>query len=132
MLADTRTAIFDHLAGWPSLADVPVLGVLPDDINEVPCVVVGRPSLSPSPEVAIDQIDTGVFVVGRRINDTAAQPELEQLADQVLLALYAPLVAVPGGAAFELRADPQTVTVAALEHPCYLVTVSTPSPQPCG
>jgi hypothetical protein len=131
MIASTRAAIAAHLAAWPGLTGIPVLDVMPDDVNEVPCVVVGRPSLAPSRDQLVDQIETTCVVVGRRLNDSGAQPELDGLADTVLLAAFAKIDGLMSWAATEVRADPQTTVVAGMEHPVYLVTLTTVEPRPC-
>lgn len=132
MIAETRAALAAHLRATASLAGVTVLDVMPDDINDVPCIVIGRPSLAPSREAQVDQMETTCFVVGRRLNDAGAQPELDALADAVLIAAFSRIDGIPSRGAVEVRADPQTVSIGGMEHPVYLVTLTTVEPRPCG
>lgn len=132
MIATVRAAIATHLRETASLANVTVLDAMPDDLNDVPCLVVGRPSMQPSRDANVDEYRTTVFAVGRRLNDSGAQPELEALADAVLVAAFARIEDLVPGLAVEVRADPQTVAVAGVEHPVYLVTLVTVEPRPCG
>lgn len=132
MIASIRTAIAEHLRGSASLSGVTILDTMPDDLNEVPCLVVGRPSMQPSRDANVDEYQTTVFTVGRRLNDSGAQPELDALADAVLVAAFSRIEDLVGSLAVDVRADPQTVAVAGVEHPVYLVTLTTVEPRPCG
>jgi hypothetical protein len=132
VIAETRSSIAEHLRTTPSLAGVTVLDQMPDDLNDVPCLVVGRPSIAPGRESQVDEVETVVFVVGRRLSDSGAQPELDALADAVYAAAFARIVGLPGIGSIEVRADPNTTAIAGVEHPVYLVSLTTVAPRPCG
>lgn len=82
MITSTRSAIADVLrTRFPA---VPVLGDLPDDLAEVPAIVVGRPTVSEGDSEALLDLQTPVWLIGRRIEGTGSDSELDALADSVL------------------------------------------------
>lgn len=111
MIREIRAGLAKALAGL----DVPVWTFLPDDLNEIPCVVVRQPTMQA--DVQLYAATVPVIVVGRRLNDEDAQAELDDLADAVVGGLRGPDVAIS-------TIEPGTVTVAELVHPAYSVTVA--------
>jgi hypothetical protein len=87
----------------------------PDDVNDVPCAVVDRPS------VALDgqhhTFTTAVVVIGRRDGSADAQDELDAFTSWAMHALAGPEIAVQ-------RVDPSTATIAELTYPSYTITVA--------
>ena len=105
---------------------VPTYGWLPDSPAELPCQVVGRPSLRESGTAGVMTATLDVTLLGRRISDEDSQMELDTLADQLFLAL---------GGTKNMRVGelivrctlflPGTVPVAELTYPAYIASVST-------
>lgn len=129
MISDARQAVYDVLFAASSSLDVEVHRFLPDDVNSVPCLVVGRPTISPGSQSTIYDVDVPVYVVGRRLDDESAQEDLDRLADGVFSILAGRVPGLFGGV--ELRADPQTSTVASNEVPVYVIGVRSASPLAC-
>ena len=116
-LGSIRQGIADHIAQvWPA-----VFAYVPDDIAELPCVVVGPFSLAKS--VTGWTATVPVLTLGRPINTFDAQRELEELMWSVVQQLErvkAP--AVPGLKPTTVSADTQNV--AGLDIPAYEITVT--------
>src|SRR5262245_20718631 len=117
-----RSVVGDLLAGRSS---APVYTFLPDDIAELPCLVVGRPTMRESRTAGVSTQTLTVTLLGRRISDEDSHFELDTLGDE----LYANL----GGTKsvhhgrLHLRCTlfvPGTVTVAGQEMPAYLADVA--------
>lgn len=131
MIADYRAAVAAHMSGQPDLVDLPVHSFLPDDVNEVPCLVVGRPSYYPGREAGVDNLDVPLYVVGRRLHDEEAQVELDQWTDLVLVHAMQRIPGPPQ-VSTAVRASPETVQVAGSDFPAYVVTLTLAAPTPCG
>lgn len=123
IITDFRAAVVDVLT---STASVPVIGFLPDDVAELPVLVVGRPSIREAGIKALMALSLDVTLLGRRISDDDSQAELDALADELFTNL--------GGTRNVKSNDlmlrctlilPATVLVAGLEYPAYLATVTT-------
>lgn len=123
MIVEFRRAVTELLARTSS---VPVIGYLPDDVAELPCLVVGRPSIQETATPALMRLSLDVSLLGRRVSDNDSQAELDALADQMFTNL--------GGTRNVKRNDlimrctlilPATVIVAGSEYPAYLATVTT-------
>lgn len=82
MLDGFRQAVYNLIA--LDLKAVAVWHTVPDDIAELPCVVVGRPAATESPEtkMAFD-MSLEVFVLARRQQAGDYEKELLTLADEV-------------------------------------------------
>ena len=87
----------------------------PDDVTDVPCVVVDRPTVTS--DVQHHVFTTPVVVIGRRDNTTDAQQELDDAAVRVAFLITGPDYAVT-------RIEPSTATVADQTYPSYTLTVS--------
>lgn len=88
MITAIRQKLADALVGAPWPAHL----YPPDDVAELPCYVIQRPSLSY--DVQFATATTFVDVIGRRLNDDEAQQELDDAADAARQALIGPEVAV--------------------------------------
>jgi hypothetical protein len=88
MITEIRQMIADALASAPW----PVHPFEPDDVNELPCYVVSRPSLT------FDVLDATatvpVYAIGRRLNDAESQAELDAATDAAWEALLGPSIGV--------------------------------------
>lgn len=102
----------EFLAAQLKGLDCPVWTFKPDDLTEVPCVVVDKPTLTIN--VQLMEVTCSVIVIGRRTNDEDAQTELDDLAEAAMLALRGPDVNVS-------LVEPIQVTVAELNHPGYRI-----------
>lgn len=113
MIREVRDALVKELTD----SDAPwsVYGYKPDDVNDVPCVVVDRPSLTIN--VQHNVFTTPVVVIGRRDGSEDAQRELDEVTSWVARNLAGPEFAVT-------RVEPATASVADLTYPAYEVTVS--------
>jgi hypothetical protein len=137
MISETRQALYDHLVplaqppSGPSVSEALALRRwLPEDVTELPCAVVGRPTAVRSREAAaIFDLLTPVYVIGRRLNDDDAQAELDIYTDLVFGRLTQPISGLAGRT--ELRLDPSTVQIAEQTYPDYIITVTTSSPLAC-
>lgn len=87
----------------------------PDDITDVPCIVVDRPSIVL--DVQMWTVTGQVVVIGRRIGSRDAQDELDALTSWAMGALAGPDLAVQ-------RVDPSTATIAEHTYPAYTITVA--------
>jgi len=99
-----------------NLASAPwsVYSYKPDDVTDVPCVVVDRPSVDVN--VQHHTFSTPVVVIGRREGSEDAQVELDEVTSEVSRLLAGPELAV-------MRIEPATAAVAELVHPAYRITV---------
>lgn len=121
MLAAFRAEVAGTLLA--ALPDVPLWGTIPEDVNELPCVVVGLPGTRQAAERVVHNLSASVYVIGRRTSAGGAEDELVDLADRVFLALGGTRgTKSPGGQVIGVsRVDPRQLTVAGQEVPAYLV-----------
>jgi hypothetical protein len=121
MLAQFRSEVVATLA----VVAVPLWDVLPDDVAELPCLVVGRPSARQTSTAVVFDLGLQVFVIGRRQQAGAAEAELVELADDVMTALGGTRGkrAPSGGTIAVTRADPRILTIAGQDCPAYTVEV---------
>lgn len=119
MYAEFHAAVYELLVA--AVTDVGVWDYVPDDINEVPCVVVGRPSGAATFPVVVFDLELPVYVVGRR-QQAGSEAELLALVDR----LFTVLGETRGAADWKVaRVAPTVVTIAGLECPAYTVEVHT-------
>jgi len=92
---------------------------LPDDVTQVPCVVIGRPSIEDGVSIVAADflVSVPVMVLGRPVRDDDAQQQLDQVADLVIDRLVQEQ---------PISVTPETESVAGLTYPAYLITVSVP------
>lgn len=107
------------------LPDVALWDEIPDDIAELPCVVVGRPGGRQTATAVVFDLTLSIFVVGRRQQAGGSEVELVELADAVFNALGATRGAKsPGGIVIGVtRVDPRLLSIAGQECPAYTVEV---------
>lgn len=108
MIAEIRAMLARSL----STLDWPVYQYKPDDLNEVPCFVVDRPSVDVDVQTYIARC--AVLVIGRRINDDDAQEELDRVTEAAMLAIRGPDINVS-------TVEPVVAMVAELTHPAYRI-----------
>ena len=121
MLADLRAAcvtvaetVSDHV--WSTL---------PDDVSELPCVVIGLPELGPESEVVFDA-SCDVYVIGGR-NGAGHEDELITLTD-VVLAAFGGSRGHKSSTVGVLAVDtvrPTRLNIAGTEFPAYTLSVAT-------
>jgi hypothetical protein len=100
---------------------LPLHHFVPDDVAELPCIVLGPPSLADGEPGTFD-LTCEVYVCGRRIGDADSQHELDQYADQIITILGG----VKGRHNLAVTAaTPQLVPVAGSDIPTYRITVET-------
>lgn len=91
-----RENVYDLLVG-KAPSDTAITHYLPDDVAELPVVVVGRPAGSFRGTDLGVEIRVPVHVIGRKFADDGAQIEHDQLTDEILGILWdndIPLIAV--------------------------------------
>ena len=108
-----------------AMPTVPLWDVIPDDVNELPCVVVGRPGARQSNARVVFDLSVQVFVIGRRQQAGGSEDELVSLCDDVFLALGGTKgTKSPSGEVIApRRLDPRTLSVAGYDVPAYSVEV---------
>jgi len=113
MIRELRQKVADELKSMGS--EWPVYPYKPDDVNEIPCFVVDRPTLTVDVQHYI--FTTSVIVIGRRDGTEDAQSELDETTSWALKMLPGPELAVQ-------RVDPIVATVAEYSYPAYQITVA--------
>jgi hypothetical protein len=123
VLATFRAEVVAVLA--VALPDVAQWDEIPDDIAEVPCLVVGRPGARQTSTAVVFDLDLSVYVIGRRQRAGGAEDELTDWADKVLAALGGTRGARgPSGLTVAVvRIDPRQLSIAGQECPAYAVQV---------
>ena len=128
MLTGFRAAVTDLLdteldtvPGGP----VPVYGTYPDDLNEVPCVVVGYPAAREDTRSrVVFDLALEVLVIGRRVQAGDSESELTTLTDAVWVVFNGTRAVKHATYSLAARAlAPRLVTVAGAECPAYTITV---------
>jgi hypothetical protein len=123
MLVEFRQAVVDVLndklptptAIWDSV---------PDDVAELPCIVVARPSSKQTSTAVVFDLAIDVIVLGRRQEAGSAEAELVALADDVWTVLGGTRGNQDG--VFDLGVtgvDPRVVSVASNDVPAYVIEV---------
>ena len=111
MITKLRRMVASNLENAPW----PVYSYKPDDVNEIPCIVVDRPTIEIN--VQHHTVSLPVVVIGRRDGTEDAQTELDDTASEVARMLAGPELAVE-------RIEPATAGVAELVYPAYQITVA--------
>ena len=116
VVATLATAL-PNVAGWD---------VIPDDVNELPCYVVGRPGGRPANEKIVMDLSLQVFILGRRQQAGGSEDELVALADDVFTALGGTRgTKSPSGEVVTVsRVDPRTLSIAGNDVPAYSIEVT--------
>lgn len=126
MLSGLRSAVADLL---DAEFDVDVYGRVPDDVNALPCMVVGYPSASPAAESAVFDRSVTVYVIARRVDADDAEGELITLADEAFVALGGTRGVRSLDGSLHLSVEGiahRVVQIAGLDHDAYLLTVESP------
>jgi len=132
MLTETRTALstaVEALALTTGTGEpVEIWDRLPDDVNALPCVVVGLPRATPSIEAGVVfNCSTIVYAIGRRVDADDPEGELTTLADALFDGLGGTRGMRAGGDHFVIETiAPQIIAVAGIDHDAYLLTVDSP------
>jgi len=121
VFAEFRTEVVGSLQA--ALPDVPLWAIIPDDVAELPCIVVGRPGGRPGRERVVIDLTLQVFVLGRRQQAGGNEDELIALVDRVFVALGGTRgTKSPGGEVIAVaRVDARTLSVAGIDVPAYSV-----------
>lgn len=121
MLADVRAAVYDIV----STADIlPVWDVIPDDPNEVPCAVIGRPLAAQTTTAVVFDMVLEIIVVGRRQQAGSSEQELTVLTDQLWVLFNGTRATRHGGYGLAVRSIfPRIESIAGLEFPAYVLSV---------
>ena len=123
MLFEFRSAVVALLR---DKLDTPVWDTIPDDVAEVPCLVVARPGADQTSTKVVFDLSLDVFVIGRRQQAGGSEDELVALADDVFLVFGETRSTSSLDGEFSLgvvRIDPRVVTIAGLDCPAYVVSV---------
>lgn len=121
MLVEFRAAVYAQLTDPPSTFTVHPR--IPDDIAELPCIVLGRPSAVADITDNVFAPTLDVIVVGNR-TDPEGEAELRQLTDDVFGLLGGTRGTRHGSTYLTPQSvNPSFVTVAGLERPAYNIAV---------
>jgi hypothetical protein len=114
-----RRAVFARIGKAP----VPVLRYLPGNADELPSIVVGRPSAAESDTTrAIIDLTVPVYVLGRTVRDDDAQAELDRTTEVVMPRLWAPWTAE--GLSMRLTTvEPTVLEIGGTDVPAYTLTI---------
>ena len=111
MIRQVRHLIASSLDG----AEWPVYDYKPDDITQLPCVVVDRPTIAV--DVQWYTATVPIVVIGLRDGSEGSQTDLDDMASAIAGMLAGPDLAVNS-------IEPATATVAEMTYPAYQITVS--------
>lgn len=123
MLAELRAAVVAVLKDKLAL---PIWDIIPDDIAELPCIVVAMPGARETSTAVIFDVTLDVVVIARRQQAGGNEVELVTLADEVWTTLGATrgVRHEPGDLVIAVtRLDPRTITIAGQECPAYIISV---------
>lgn len=121
MLDEFHAAVYSLI---DSLTDIGVWDHIPDDVNEVPCVVVGNPQARESNNRVVFLCSIEVFVIGRRQQAGGNSAELRGLVDWLWSAFNGTRAKKSSGYVLTIRnLVPRVLSIAGLDCPAYSVTV---------
>jgi len=120
VIATTRQLVYGLVDGL----SIPTYRWLPQEANEVPCYVIGRPEVNEGQQRAIASVTVPVYVIGRTstARDDDTQKELDDLADALITLLWTP-PQTEGTSLRLTRMQATVVPIAATEYPAYTATV---------
>lgn len=125
MLRQFRVAVFDVLDEAIDETTAQVCGSIPDDVAQLPAIVVGRPSVDEGVQGTFD-LALEIYVVGRRLETADRDPEIDNIADEILSAFGGTHAVTRNGQYLHLSAvDSRIVDIAGLAYPAYTCTVET-------
>lgn len=118
MIVQTRQLAADMLKGL----DYPVLSYPPLDVETLPCVVVGMPTVEPAvpgPEAGTASLMASLplMCIGRPLRDIDSLAQMDAMADEVVDRFVA---------GYRLSVVAETASVAGGTYPAYVVLVSIP------
>lgn len=120
-LVEFRTAVSDRIAA--QLPTVPLWRVVPNDIAEVPCIVVVRPAARETSVTVVFDLTVDTYVIGRTVDAGGSDDELVALADDVWAAFLGTR-GVRGDIPLEARSlEPRVVSIAGQDLPAYLIVI---------
>lgn len=107
-------------------SSTPIFDELPDDLAQLPAIVVGRVDVSEGDASIVADLSLDVWLIGRRVNVDAPGLQLDQLADQVLSTFNAWRSLRAYDHDLQLSAvNARTLTVGSSTYPAYTATVDT-------
>jgi len=125
MLTALRAAVAELL---DTAFDLDVYDRVPDDVNALPCIVVGYPSAAPASETAVFDREVTVYAIARRHDAGDAEGELVTLADEMFVELGGTRgVRSSDGLHLTVeRVTHRVIQIAGLDHDAYLFTIESP------
>src|SRR5882672_9522373 len=121
MLAEFRTAVFELIEA-ANIA--PVWDVIPDDVNELPCVVVARPLTRQTATAVVFDLELELFIIGLRQQAGGSEQGLTVLADQLWLLFNGTRATNNNGYSLGVQsAVPSEQNIAGLGYPAYTMTI---------
>ncbi len=123
MIAGFRSAV-RGLLGTQSV--VPVVEFVPDDVANVPCVVVGRPDVRAGDAPTLFDLDLDLWVIGNRNVVGGTGDQLDEMTDEILATFGGTRSTSFGGVPLQATSvSARTVDIANFTYPCYTITVET-------
>lgn len=121
MLADVRASVYDIVSTSDLVA---VWDYIPDDVNELPCAVVGRPLAAQTSTAVVYDIVLELMVIGRRQQAGGSEQELTEMADAMWTLFRGTRGTKHGGLNLAVRnIYPREESIAGLSHPAYVLSV---------
>ena len=123
LLAEFRQQVVD-LINSKLPTPVAVWDRLPDDVAELPCVVVGLPGATDTSVAVVYDLSLDVFAIGRRQGAGDSEGELVALADDLwtLLGGTRGIQTTTADVIDVTRIDPRVITIAGLDCSTYVIT----------
>ena len=123
-LTEFRAAVVEQITAV--LPALPLHPVIPEDVAEVPCSVVGLPSMAPGANTAIADLALDVYVVGRRVDAGGVEDELLGWSDSLIGALggASRVVSSQGVQIHIVDSQPRVVTIAGKQYLSMVHTVT--------
>jgi hypothetical protein len=116
-----RRHLAEHLAAESTL---PVFRYQPDDITQLPCLVIGRPGKTETELPSVMTMRLDIVLLGRRVNDDDSQAELDAYDDATFAALGSTRSFKLGDVQYRcVEGRAGTASVAAMDYPAYSYTV---------
>lgn len=133
MLTDSRAALSATIRALQLKVGEDLVDVwdrIPDDVNALPCIVVGYPSArSGLQDAVVFDGTTNVYAIARRVDAGDSEGELTVLTDALWTGLGGTRGARSSDGLHHLVVDSVThrvVQVAGVDHDAYVVAVETP------
>ncbi len=105
---------------------VPVVEFVPDDVANVPCVIVGRPDVSEGDTATLFDLDLDLWVIGNRNVVGGTGRQLDEMADAILATFGGTRSTSFNGVPLQATSvSARTVDIAKYTYPCYNITIET-------